>query len=286
MNGIEATKQIMAHHPTPILIVSGSNNRIINLSILDALAAGAVDAFDKPGENESKKHWCEDFLRRLHVVAGVKVIRHINGSTSERRRRPVVSAPVGLVAMGASTGGTEVLHRMLRVLPPLPVPVLLVVHFPDSLFTEFVEWLGAPARMPVVAASSGLSLESLKGVVCVARPDRHMVVKANTVSLSDAPPEHFCRPSVDVLFRSVAQSCGPSTLGVLLTGMGRDGAAGLLEIHQAGGVTIAQDEATSAVFGMPKAAIELGAVDHVLPDQEIAHAITRLCPSPADEVVS
>lgn len=287
MNGIEATKQIMARCPTPILIVSGSNNRIVNLSILDALAAGAVDAFDKPGEDESKKRWREDFLRRLHVVAGVRVIRHINGSTPERPARPAATAakPVELVAIGASTGGTEILHKMLRVLSPLPVPLLLVIHFPDSLFNEFVEWLGAAARMPVIAAGSGLSLESLKGVVCVARPDRHLLVNEDVISLSNAPAEHFCRPSVDVLFRSVAQTYGPSALGILLTGMGRDGATGLLEMHKAGGVTIAQDEASSAVFGMPKAAIELGAVDYVLPADEIANAITRLCPSPADEVM-
>lgn len=286
MNGIEATREIMARQPTPILIVSGSNNRVINLSILDALAAGAVDAFDKPDGKVSQSRWREEFLRRLHVVANVRVIRHVNVSAKAGPRRPAKAKPVEVVAIGASTGGTEVVHKMLRVLPPLPVPLLFVIHFPDSLFTEFVEWLGNAARMPVIAADDGLFLDELNGVVCVARPDRHLQVTASRIHLSDEPPEHFCRPAVDVLFRSIAQTRGESALGILLTGMGRDGATGLLDIHQAGGITIAQDEATSAVFGMPKAAIDLGAVDHILPSGEIADAIIRFCPCPVGEGVS
>jgi len=283
MNGVEATRQIMGKQPTPILIVSGSQNRTINLQIIDALKAGAVDAFDKPREGEDKRHWEERFLHMLRIVSRVKVIRHVNGGLPAPRVRRAAEGPVKLVAIGASTGGPQLVASILGALPPLPVPLLVLVHFPESLFTEFVGWLASAANIPVVAASDGDPLNSLAGVVSVAAPERHLLIKAGRLSYSDAPPENHCRPSVDVLFRSVAETLDGRSLGVLLTGMGRDGAAGLLQIRQAGGMTIAQDEATSVVFGMPKAAIELGAAEQVLPADEIAPAIALLCQQPVCE---
>lgn len=284
MNGVDATRQIMANQPTPIVIVSGSHNRASNLQIIDALQAGAVEAIDKPRNGEDRERWKERFLRKLRIVAGVKVVRHVSGALSTPRFRRAARGPVRLVAIGASTGGPQVVANILNALPPLQVPLLTVVHFPESLFEEFIAWLASASSMPLVPARDGTLLESLCGVVCVAPPNRHLKVKGDRLNIWDGPPEHFCKPSVDVLFRSVAETLDGLTLGVLLSGMGRDGAAGLLQIRQEGGPTIVQDEATSVVFGMPKAAVDLDAAAQILPADDIAAAIARLCQQPICEV--
>ncbi len=131
--------------------------------------------------------------------------------------------------------------------------------------------------MPVEAARDGASLRSLAGTVSIAVPDRHLIVSEGHLATTNGKPQHFCKPAVDILFKSVVESVGNRSAAVLLTGMGKDGAEGMLRIREAGGRTIAQDEATSIVFGMPKVAIEMDAVEQVLPDTQIADAIFRMC---------
>ena len=276
-NGVEATRQIMARFPTPIVVLSSAENRPSCLDVVDALRAGAIEAIEKPGAKTDRKQWTRHFLDTIRIVSRVRVIRHICASLPTRRSRRVEVKGVELVAIGASTGGPATVASILASLRPLSIPVLLVVHFPGTLFEHFVEWLNTDSMMPVVAARNGASLRSLAGTVSVAVPGRHLIVSGGCLTTTDAPPEHFCKPAVDVLFRSVAESLGDRTVAVLLTGMGSDGAAGMLRIREAGGRTIAQDEATSAIFGMPKVAIKMNAVDEVLPDTEIADAIFRLC---------
>ncbi len=276
-NGVEATRQIMAHFATPIVVLSSAENRPSCLEVVDALRAGAVEAIEKPDRKSDRQEWATQFLHTLRIVSRVKVIRHISGSLPNRRPRRSDARPVELVVIGASTGGPATVASILAALPPLPVPVLVVVHFPNTLFEHFVAWLGSESKMPVLAAVDGIPLRSLAGTVSVAVPDQHLIVSGGRLAMTDGPPQHFCKPAVDALFKSAAKSIGDRTVAVLLTGMGSDGAEGMLRIREAGGRTIAQDEATSIVFGMPKVAIDLDAADEILPDREIADSILRLC---------
>jgi two-component system chemotaxis response regulator CheB len=183
-----------------------------------------------------------------------------------------------VVAIGASTGGPAALSQLLRALPRnFPLPILLVLHIGEAFALPFSDWLSCQVGLPVFTATEGMPLPEVgRPVVIMAPADRHLVLRQGLLRLSNAPERHSCRPSVDPLFESVAAELGSRSIGVLLTGMGRDGAAGLLAIRQAGGVTLAQDEATSVVFGMPREAIRLGAAQLVLPLPRIAPTLVQL----------
>ena len=167
------------------------------------------------------------------------------------------------------------MSELLRGLPPkFSLPILLVIHIGPLFGTAFADWLDGQSHVRVSYAKDGEPLPRVgEGRVLMAPPDRHLVLRGERLWLSDAPERHSCRPSVDVLFESVALEAGSSSLACLLTGMGRDGAAGLLAVRRAGGLTIAQDEASSVVFGMPREAILLGAAERVLPLDEIPRAL-------------
>jgi two-component system chemotaxis response regulator CheB len=175
-----------------------------------------------------------------------------------------------LVAIGASTGGPSALATILRGLPPtFPIPLAIVVHIGSIFLPSFVEWLDAQSPLRVRLAKDGQPLPD-EPVALVAPADRHLVVKAGLLLLTSDPERHSCRPSIDVFFESLAREMRTSAMGCLLTGMGRDGAAGLLAMKSAGSCTLAQDEATSVVFGMPGAALHMGAAEKLLPLCEIA----------------
>jgi len=179
--------------------------------------------------------------------------------------------------MGASTGGPGAVVDVLRALPrEFSLPILLVLHIGEPFGVAFAEWLDGRVDRPVAFATDGESVRSISGRVCMAPPGRHLTIRGGRIHLSSDPERNFCRPSVDVLFESVAREFGPTVAACLLTGMGRDGAAGLLDVRKAGGLTIAQDEATCVVYGMPREAVLLGAADHVLPLGEIAAALVSL----------
>jgi two-component system chemotaxis response regulator CheB len=187
-----------------------------------------------------------------------------------------------LVALGASTGGPGAILQVLRGLPPdFPLPVLLVLHIGEPFGTAFAEWLDGQSRHRVRFACDGQALGAPG--VWLAPPGRHLVVNGAALHLSSAPERHSCRPSVDVLFESVARECGPAAAACLLTGMGRDGAQGLLEIRKAGGWTIAQDEASCTVYGMPREAVLLGAAERVLPLADIGPALAAAAIQPVLE---
>ena len=291
ISGLAATEQIMADHPTPILVVSSADREEL-FSTYNALAAGAVDVLEKPRGDDSDADWAVRLRTSLRLVARIRVITHprarLEGRVALPPPRPVpVPAPVAagglaMVAVGASTGGPGALTELLRSLPPnFPAPVLIVQHIATSeqFAVAFSDWLGGQTGRDVRYAVDGTPVIRVAGRIVLAPPDRHLYVRDKLLRLSDGPPRHSCRPSVDVLFESVADEFGPSAAGCLLTGMGRDGASGLLQMRDRGAVTFAQDESSCTVYGMPREAALLGAAAHVLPPNRIAGRLAELHPA-------
>jgi two-component system chemotaxis response regulator CheB len=291
MTGLAATEYIMAHFPTPILIVSSSTNRGELFRTYEALAAGAVDVLEKPAADEPEGAWEARFLSTLKLVSRIKVITHLRARTAARatdalatlgRAASGAERTCAVVGVGASTGGPGALAEVLRRLPAdFSIPVLLVLHIGEPFGRSFAEWLQGQIGRPVAYAEEGEAIAAARGRVLMAPPERHLVVRGAGVRLTNDPERHSCRPSVDVLFESMAAEYRAGASACLLTGMGRDGAAGLLAIHRAGGLTIAQDEATSVVYGMPREAVLMGAASLVLPLPEIGPAIAALRPAGA-----
>jgi two-component system, chemotaxis family, protein-glutamate methylesterase/glutaminase len=291
MSGLAATEYIMAYCPTPILIVSASMNRGALFKTFEALDAGAVDVLEKPSGEESESSWNTRFVEAVRMVARIKVITHprrrleppsANSQSARDSAAPMLnghaSSDYAVVAIGASTGGPGAVREILQSLPRnFRLPILLVLHL-DATFTKgFIEWLNGESAVPVAAAEDGMALPSVGNPgVWVAPPDLHLTLARGRLRLTRDAERHSCRPSVDVLFESLARELGPKVVACLLTGMGRDGAKGLLDIHAYGGLTLAQDEQTSVVFGMPREAILLGAAKHVLPLDSFASTLVRV----------
>lgn len=282
MSGLAAAEYIMAYCPTPILIVSASTNRGEIFKTYDALAAGALDVLEKPAGSEPDESWAERLISTVKLLSRIKVITHPRGKLAGGRRGISSVAPVApispmastcrAIAIGASTGGPAAIVQILRDLPAdFPIPILLVIHIGRPFAGAFADWLDGQLPLRVAYARDGEELPRVgQGRVILAPPDLHLVIKGGRLRLSGEPERHSCRPSVDVLFHSVAAELGSRSIACLLTGMGRDGAEGLLAIRKAGGLTLAQDEATSVVYGMPREAVDLGAAERVLPLQEFA----------------
>ncbi len=292
MTGLAATEYIMAYCPTPILVVSSSFNRGELFKTYDALAAGALDVLEKPLGDESDTAWERRLTDTLRLIARIKVITHPRGRLVHLGNgsrpaltfaaAPAVAARTGceLVAIGASTGGPGAVVDILRELPAdFPLPLLVVIHISRAFGAGFAEWLNGLSPFPVAFARDGEPLPRPGASrVVLAPPDQHLVIRDGRLQLTQEPERHSCRPSVDALFESVARESGPRAAACLLTGMGRDGAEGLLAIRRAGGITIAQDESTSVVFGMPREAIRLGAAGQVLRLDQVAPALAALAP--------
>lgn len=289
MSGLAATEYIMAHCPTPILVVSSSTNRGELFKTYEALAAGAVDVMEKPRADDVAGDWEQRFTSTVKLVSRVRVITHLRArlststaphlTTNKDAENPAAPAAnrersCELIAIGASTGGPKAVVQILQALPAdFPLPVLIVVHIGEPFGAAFADWLDGQSRSRVKIALEGQALD--RGVF-MAPPTRHMIVRNNKIYLDNGPERHSCKPSVDVLFESLAAGYPGAVAACLLTGMGSDGARGLLAIRQAGGVTIAQDEASSVVYGMPREAVLLGAAQYVLPLSEIGPALVRL----------
>jgi two-component system chemotaxis response regulator CheB len=295
MSGLTATEYIMAYTPTPILIVSASMNRGGLFKTYDALAAGAIDVLEKPPADNVDARWERRFVAAIKLIAKIKVITHVRArlcgteravaavpgrrglSPTPRRHDQPQSRHSRVVAIGASTGGPAAIVKVLKALPSeLRVPVIFVLHIDEPFAASFAEWLDHQTPHRVAYASDREPLDSLRGQVIMAPPGRHLCVGGGRLHLNTDPPRHSCRPSVDVLFESLAVDRGAQVLACLLTGMGRDGAAGLLAIRRAGGITLAQDEATSVVYGMPREAALLDAAQLVLPLDQIGPQIVEI----------
>ncbi len=284
MDGITFLHKIMRYRPTPVIVVSSLTPTGGALA-LEALAAGACDVMCKPGASYSVGDMTADLVQKVKEVAaaGIRAVPASADAPVPAPARALARTTHKVVAIGASTGGTVAVERILRALPPDAPGILITQHMPELFTRYFATRLGQTSKLDAREAEGGESV--LPGVVLVAPGNKHLLLRRSgaryVVEVKDGPRVNRHRPSVDVMFRSVARAAGANAVGVLLTGMGGDGAQGLLAMREAGARTVAQDEATSVVFGMPKAAIDLGAADHVLPLDRIAGEILRAADEPA-----
>ncbi len=283
MSGLAATEYIMAHCPTPILIVSSSVNRGEVFKTYEALAAGAVDVLEKPSGDEPEGAWEARFLSTVKLVSRIRVITHPRGRLAPLSRQPMpVMRPVAagaergveVIAIGASTGGPGAIIQVLRSLPEqFDLPILIVLHINELFAPALAEWLDGQTPRRAAFAREGDLVSAQAGRVVLAPPEKHMIVSNGRLRIIDTAPRYSCRPSVDVLFETIATEYGGRAAAALLTGMGRDGATGLRDIRLAGGYTVAQDEATCVVYGMPREAALVNAAVDVLPLPEIGPAL-------------
>jgi len=282
MDGFEATKEIMVRAPAPIVLVSSSVSREdVELSF-DAMRAGALMVVAKPDSPQSAVFdgRREQFLAMVKAMSQVKVVRRWAPRTQvvtppvALRRAP--GARLRLVAIAASTGGPAALQRILADLPgDFPAPILVVQHIATGFVAGLAGWLSGSCNLRVKVAESGEPLRERS--VFLAPDDRHLGVTADArVIVADAPPVNGFRPSGTYLFESAARAYGDSVAAVILTGMGRDGVEGLKAVKAAGGQVLAQDEASSVVYGMPREAVEVGVVDAVVSIGEVGARLTNL----------
>lgn len=291
MDGLTFLDKLMTGHPMPVVMVSSLTEAGCETT-LRALELGAVDFFTKPkldlrcGIEEQ----AGDLIAKVKGAASARVRRKALGVRSEAKplspypplltcANAMIKTTDTVIAIGASTGGTEALRELLQGLPPTTPPIVITQHMPEKFTKTFADRLDALCRIRVKEAVDGDSV--LPGHALLAPGNYHMTLARSgaryAVRIDQAPPVNRHRPSVDVMFASVAAYAGANAIGVILTGMGADGARGMLTMKQAGAYTVAQDEASCVVFGMPKEAIKLGGVDKVLPLQDMTgHLLSRL----------
>lgn len=281
VDGLAATKEIMVQAPTPIVLVSSTTSPLDVELALNAMRAGALMVIEKPDDPRSARFdgRREQLLQMVKAMAQVRVVRRW-----AQRPRPAAAPPplpdqaarTRLVAITASTGGPAVLQRILADLPgDFAPPILAVQHIAPGFVHGLAEWLNAGSSLRVKVAEDGEPLSPHLAYLC---PDgRHLGVKApGHIELSGAPPVGGFRPSGTYLFESTAQLYGQALAAVILTGMGNDGVAGLAKVRAAGGAVLAQDEASSVVYGMPREAVAAGLVDAVLDVEEIVPRLVAL----------
>lgn len=280
MNGLEFLACLMRDRPIPVVMVSSLTARGADVT-LRALELGAVDFIAKPqlSDDEALASYAEEVAEKLRTAAAARVTRsHARPGAT----RPAAAGPMNadkVVVIGASTGGVEALREVLAQLPANMPPLLVAQHMPPGFTRSFAQRLDALCEISVGEGEDGEPLRT--GRAYIAPGGRHMLVAAKAgrpvVRLSDAPPVNRHRPSVDTLFRSAAAVAGARCIGVMLSGMGSDGAEAMLELRRLGAYNIAQDEASCVVFGMPKQAISARAVHEVLPAGEICRRLVELC---------
>ncbi len=283
MDGLEATRQIMSQHPTPIVVIADSVHDSTLGIAMNALKAGALSVVEKPSGPGAKAYEdaADAIATQLFIMSQVSVIRRRMGLTKtqdaeQMRHASHGKVQAGLVGIAASTGGPPALAAVLGTLPKtFPAPVLLVQHMGAPFMEGFAHWLGGQTQLKVKLAENGE--RPAPGTIYVAPGDQHLEIAAgNVVRLHSGPALASQRPAANLLFQSMARIAGPKAVGVLLTGMGEDGARGLLEMKEAGAFTIAEDESTAVVFGMPAAAIRMKGVSLALPQDQIAARLTQL----------
>ncbi|MBX7102390.1 MAG: chemotaxis-specific protein-glutamate methyltransferase CheB [Myxococcaceae bacterium] len=286
MDGLTATERIMGDHPTPILVLTADPRNIAPELTHRALEVGALALQVKPALDAGPEAW--NLAREVKLLSQVRVIRHLRGAKKVPSHAGVPAAPpleamgasassaIGVVVVGASTGGPQVLQRLLGDLPgDFPAPVALVQHINPAFAESLVGWLQASSKLKVQMAKDGDAL--VPGTVLLAPPQFHLLVaQRGRVTLKQGEPKDGHLPSASLLLESAAKSYGKRTVGVLLTGMGTDGADGMVAIKGAGGKTVVQSQESCVVFGMPGAAIARGAADHVVHGDELARALVTL----------
>ncbi len=303
MDGLTFLRKLTKHHPMPVIVISSLGQSGCEAAIT-ALRDGAVEVLPKPGGPYSVGDLVALLPDRIRAAAAARIRRaplpeephapagELRPPAEEphpqtpverpQRSRPAHAGAIELIAIGASTGGTEAIETVLRNLEPSVPGIVVVQHIPAGFSRAFAERLNRECPVAVKEAVDGDYVQP--GLALVAPGNFHMLVRRTPggfrVSVQDGPPVCYQRPAVDVLFASVAQAAGPASLGVILTGMGRDGAQGMVKMHQAGAFNIAQDEQSCVVFGMPREAIAAGAVDRVLPLRripgEVLHVVNEV----------
>ena len=287
MDGVTFLERLMRLHPMPVVMVSTLTEKGCETT-LSALELGAVDYVTKPKLNvrDGTAQLSGELLSKLRAAAQARVRRRAPRPKGEAVKKAPRVAPLErihslthkVLAIGASTGGTEAVREVVSRLPVNAPPTVMVLHMPPRYTRSYAQRLDQACHVDVREARDGDALRP--GLVLLSPGSHHMEVKRSgasySVRLLDTPPVNHHRPAVDVLFRSVAKELGKNAVGVILTGMGQDGAHGLAEMKKAGAGTVAQDEETSVVFGMPREAIALGCVDVVAPIQEVAESALKL----------
>jgi two-component system, chemotaxis family, protein-glutamate methylesterase/glutaminase len=280
MDGLSFLKKLMQYRPTPTVMISSLAQSSCSV-VLEAMECGAVEVLAKPGSAYSVGELRLVLANKVRAAAVAKV-KATEPSPKDSPAPPVQSLKKlnhrGMIVIGASTGGTEAVREILQEMPANSPPILVVQHIPQGFSRAFAERLDRLCAIRVKEAADGDEVSS--GQALIAPGDFHMMLQNGSeprrVSIKTGPRICYQRPAVDVLFQSVAAAVGKDAVGVLLTGMGSDGAQGMLKMKQAGARTIAQDESTCVVYGMPREAVRLGAVDQILRLQDIAPALCRL----------
>jgi two-component system, chemotaxis family, protein-glutamate methylesterase/glutaminase len=273
MDGLATLKRVMAECPTPVVMLSSLTSEGAD-ETFKALEYGAVDYVMKPSGPISLDlpKVRDELIEKVKAASGARLVKRapVNPIKS------IAKKPGKVVLIGASTGGPAALETILTALPEDIPPILIVQHMPPTFTKSFADRLAKYCKFEVKEAEDGDSIVANR--VIIAAGGFHMLIGLNRrIHLDTSPPVHAVRPAVDPMMKTAAEAYGPNTLGVVLTGMGRDGAEGLKALKQKGGYTIAQDEETSVIFGMPKAAIDEGVVDKIVPLQRVPSEIMLKC---------
>lgn len=278
MDGLSFLSKLMKFYPLPVIVVSSLTPEN-SATAIKALELGAIDVICKPGSAYSIPNVSHRLVTAIRAAATAKVVKMQDVSESQSSVASIsgfqLQTTHRIIAIGASTGGTKAIEAVLTKLPPTTPGIVIVQHMPEYFTAGFAERLNQICRMEVREAKNNDPV--VPGVALIAPGNYHMVLEKSGaryfVKIKDGPYVHYQRPSVDVLFHSVAANAGRNAVGAILTGMGADGAQGLLKMRENGAHTIAQDEQSCVVFGMPKEAINLGAADEIVPLQDVAQAL-------------
>ena len=282
MDGLTFLKKLMRYYPLPVIIVSSLTRKGGRLA-MEAMSLGALEVISKPSSAYSVGEMSVQLIHKIQAVAGLKIQpigeRKTVTDTPKRVASKALSETTNkIIAIGASTGGTEALKTVLTKMPPNAPGILVVQHMPAQFTSSFAERLNELSAITVKEAQNEDSV--VNGRALIAPGNYHMLLKRSGaryyVQIKQGPLVHHQRPAVDVLFSSVANYAGSNAVGAVLTGMGSDGAQGLLKMKEAGARTMAQDEKSCIIFGMPKEAIKLGAAEKVIPLDKIARTTLRM----------
>ena len=278
MDGLTFLRKLMRHHPLPVVIVSSLTPKGSTLA-LEALDSGAVEVLSKPGPAYTVGDMAGELIHKVKAAAAANIAQYYERAQTARpvERLSLSRTTNKVVAVGASTGGTQALQTVLAALPPTAPGTVVVQHMPAGFTRAFADRLNTLCAVEVKEAEDNDSV--VPGRVLIAPGNQHMVLQRSGaryfVALKNGPPVHHQRPAVEILFNSVARYAGANAIGVIMTGMGADGAEGLLNMKQAGATTIAQDEASCVVFGMPGEAIKRGAADYIVSLDDISRTVLR-----------
>lgn len=282
MDGLSFLSKLMKHYPIPAIIVSSLTPENSETA-LRALQIGAVEVIPKPGSTYSTPDIDKQLVRAIRIAASANIVARLSAlpqASSTRSPRLLQHTTHKVIAIGASTGGTQAIETVLSEFPANAPGTVIAQHMPEYFTAAFSKRLNSICQMEVREGCDGDNV--VPGVALVAPGNKHMVLQRSgakyIVRIKDGPAVYHQRPSVDVLFHSVAANAGKNAVGILLTGMGADGAKGLLAMSESGAYTIAQNEQTCVVFGMPKEAIKLGAAKDILPLNNITEAVMSSLP--------